>query len=132
MQLNAICRLARFIGSKENMATIKSFVYPIFNSCLPVWHFYSCESLQKKKKEKEKEKTKIKISLRLVLDDYESNYGNLIKKNGTTTMKVNRLRTLVTKIFKTINNINPSYMKNMFTPKTKAINTTTRYHSQTL
>ena len=63
MQLNAICRLARFIGSKENMATIKSFVYPIFNSCLPVWHFYSCESSQKKKKEKkekEKEKTKIK------------------------------------------------------------------------
>ena len=67
-----------------------------------------------------------------MLDDYESNYGNLIKKNGTTTMKVKRLRTLVTKIFKTINNINPSYMKNMFTPKTKAINTTTRYHSQTL
>ena len=124
MQLNAICRLGRFIGSKENVATIKSFVYSNLNYCPPVWHFCSCESSQKKKK-----KQKQKRCLRLVLDDYESDYGNLIKKNGTTTK---RLRTLVTKIFKTINNIKPSYMKNIFTPKTNAINTTTRYHSQTL
>ena len=124
MQLNAICRLGRFIGNKENVATIKSFVYSNLNYCPPVWHFCSCESSQKKKK-----KQKQKRCLRLVLDDYESDYGNLIKKNGTTTK---RLRTLVTKIFKTINNIKPSYRKNIFTPKTNAINTTTRYHSQTL
>ena len=48
------------------------------------------------------------------------NYGNLIKKNGTTTMKIKRLRTLATEVFKTINNINPLYMKNIFTPKTNA------------
>ena len=47
-------------------------------------------------------------------------YGNLIKKNGTTTMKIKRLQTLATEVFKTINNINPLYMKNIFTPKTNA------------
>ena len=31
-----------------------------------------------------------------------------------------KLRTLATEIFKTINNINASYMKNISTPKTKA------------
>ena len=55
----------------------------------------------------------------VVLDDYESGYENLIKKNGTTTIKIKRLWTLATEIFKT-NNINPSYMKNIFTPKTDA------------
>ena len=35
-------------------------------------------------------------------------------------MEIKRLRTLATEIFKTINNINPSYMKNIFTPKTNA------------
>ena len=58
-----------------------------------------------------------KRCLRLVLDDYESDYGNLIKKNGNTTMEVKRLQTLATEIFKTINNISPSYMKNIFTSK---------------
>ena len=35
-------------------------------------------------------------------------------------MEIKRLRTLATEIFKTINSINPSYMKNIFTPKTNA------------
>ena len=35
-------------------------------------------------------------------------------------MEIKRLQTLATEIFKTINNFNPSYMKNIFTPKTNA------------
>ena len=57
---------------------------------------------------------------RLVLDNYENDYGNLIKKNSTTTMEIKRLQTLATEIFKIMNNINPSYKKNIFTPKTNA------------
>ena len=41
-------------------------------------------------------------------------------KNGTTTIKIKRLRTLANEIFKRINNINPSYTKNILTPETKA------------
>ena len=35
-------------------------------------------------------------------------------------MEIKRLRTLATEIFKTIKNINPSYMKNIFSRKTNA------------
>ena len=35
-------------------------------------------------------------------------------------MEVKRLRTLATESFKTINNINPSYMKHIFTSKPNA------------
>ena len=38
-------------------------------------------------------------------------------KGGNTTMENKRSQTLATEIFKTINNINPSYI---FTPKTNA------------
>ena len=92
---------------------INSFVYSSFNYCPLVCHFCSCESSQKIEKIQ-------KRCLRLVLDDYESNYGNLIKKNGTTAMEIKRLRALATEIFKTINNINPSYKENILTPKIKA------------
>ena len=54
---------------------------------------------------------------KISLDDYESDYGNSIKKNGTTTMEIKRVRPLSTEIFKTINNIN---MKNIFTAKANA------------
>ena len=59
MQLNAICRLAKFIGNKEKIATINSFVYSNFNYCPLVWHFCACKSSQKIQK----------LCLKLVLDD---------------------------------------------------------------
>ena len=111
MQLNVICRLAKFMKNKEKAAMINSFVYSNFNYCPLAWHFCSCESLQKTEKVQNR-------CLRLGLDDYESDYGNLIKKNVTTTAEMKRLRTLANEIFKTINNMNPSYMKNIVTPKT--------------
>ena len=63
-QLNAICRLAKFMRNNEKMAMTNSFVYSNFNYCLLVWHFCSCESLKKKEKIR-------KRCLRLALDDYE-------------------------------------------------------------
>ena len=113
MQLNAVCRLAKIMENKEKTVMINSFVYPSFKYCSLVWHFCSYEPSQKTEEIR-------KRCLRLVLDDYESDYENLIKKNGITTMEIKRLRTLATEIFKTINNIDPSYMKNIFTPKPNA------------
>ena len=101
------------MGNKEKVAMINSFIYSSINYCPLVWHFCSCESLQKIEKSQ-------KRCLISVLDYYESDYGNLIKKNGTTTMEIKRLRTLATETFKTINNINLSYLKNIFTPKNPA------------
>ena len=45
-----------------------------------------------------------------------------MNKNGTNTMEIKRLRTLATQIFKTINNIDPSYMKNIFIPRSNPKN----------
>ena len=59
-------------------------------------------------------------SLILILDDYETDYGNLIKNNGPTTMEIKRLRILATEIFKTTSNINPLCKKNIFTAKANA------------
>ena len=52
--------------------------------------------------------------LRLVLNDYTSNYEELLHKTGKTTMEIKRLRTLAIGIFKTLNNLNPSFMREIF------------------
>ena len=54
------------------------------------------------------------------LDGYNNDYEALIKKDGTFTMEIERLRVLATEILKTINYINPSYMKNIFISKANA------------
>ena len=71
-----------------------------------VWHFSTCELIRKIEKIQ-------KCCLRIVLDDY----GVLLRKSGKVIMEIKRLRVLSIEIFKTVNNLNPNYMKDIFTPK---------------
>ena len=61
MKLNAICRLAKFMGNKEKIAMKNSSAYSNFNYCPLVWHFCSDESSQKNRTNS---KTLPKISTR--------------------------------------------------------------------
>ena len=58
-----------------------------------------------------------KHCLRKDLDDYENDFNWLLRKSEKVTMEIKGLRYLATEIFKTVNNVNPNYMKNIFTPK---------------
>ena len=59
------------------------------------------ESLQKK-------------ALRFLYEYYVSPYEELLQKAAKETMKVNRLKSLCIEIYKSINNINPTYMNQIF------------------
>ena len=47
-------------------------------------------------------------------DDFEASYQDLLSKGGKSTMNVMRLRTLCVEIYKTLNDLNPSFMNNIF------------------
>ena len=53
-------------------------------------------------------------------NDYHSDYEKLLKISGTSTTQVKRIKQLAIEIFKTVNNLNPDFMKNMFTSKQNA------------
>ena len=58
-----------------------------------------------------------KRALRFLYEDHVSSYEELLQKTGKETMKVNeimRLRSLCIEIYKLINNINPTYMNEIF------------------
>ena len=55
-----------------------------------------------------------KRALRFLFDDYESSYNTLLMKAKKPTMTIQRLRYLCAEIYRTINDLNPSYMKNIF------------------
>ena len=110
MQLNALGRLQKYMGKSEKVEIVNSFVYANFNYCPLVWHFSTCESIRKIEKIQKRQ-------LRIVLDDYDSDYDVLLRKSKKVTMEIKRLRVLAIEIFKTVNNRNPNYMKEVFTPK---------------
>ena len=81
-------------------------------------------------------------ALRLLHNDFASDYAELLKKFGKATMEIKRLRCLALEIFKNVNNLNPYYMKDIFSKSTNLThrpldlnfnqNNTTKYGSNSL
>ena len=106
-QLHALIRLRMFLNFEEKKTLINSYFYSNFNYCPLVWMFSSAKSLNKVESLQ-------KRALRFLYEDYVSSYEELLQKAGKETMKVNRLRSLCIEIYKLINNINPTYMNEIF------------------
>ena len=49
--------------------------------------------------------------LRFVLNHYKSSYEDLLNKSGKPTMNLRKTRSLCIELYKTINNLNPEFMK---------------------
>ena len=64
-------------------------------------YFLNVENLQKR-------------ALRFLLHDYSSSYEGLLKKSGKTNINVCNYRTMYIEIFRTLNNINPGFVKGVF------------------
>ena len=60
-----------------------------------------------------------KHCLRIISNDL-CDYETLLRNSNKPTMKIRILRILAVEIFKTVNEINPPYMKHIFPPKENA------------
>ena len=106
-QLNALVRLRYFLGFEVRKVLVNSFILSNFNYCPLVWFVSSAkswskiESLQKR-------------ALRFVLNDYDSSYQELLTKCGKSTINLRNHRSVCIEMFKTLNDINPSFMKELF------------------
>ena len=55
-----------------------------------------------------------KRALRFLYNNYQLTYEQLLDKANSSAMNVKRLRFLCVETYKTINNLNPSFMKQIF------------------
>ena len=78
-----------------------------FSYCPLVWMLSSASSL------KQIENLQ-KRALRLLCNDYEISYEELLSKHSTSSMNVKRLRALCVELYKTINKLDPTFMRNLF------------------
>ena len=92
-QLNAIGRIQNFLGKKEKETIINSFAYSNFMYCPLTWHFCSKPSQNKIEKIQYR-------SLKMLTNDYNSDYKDLLEITKTSTMEIKRLRTLALEVLK--------------------------------
>ena len=100
-----------------------------------MWHFCSSKSLRKIEKIQER-------ALRILYNDSTSDYNQLLNKSSKASMEVKCLRNLALEIFKTLNHLNPEYMKEIFYKTTNLThrpfnikvnqNNTTKYGNKSL
>ena len=86
---------------------VNSFVFPDFNYCPLVWFVSSSTSLRKIE-------NLHKRALRFLLNDYVSAYEQLLQKSSKTSINLRNHRVLCTEVFKTMIDLNPTYMKEIF------------------
>jgi len=89
------------------MKLFNAFVASNFNYCSPVWHFGSKESALKMEKMQ-------KAALRIVLNDYSSDYQNLLVNSNCVSLLLSRLRSILLEVFKCTKGTNPDFMKEFF------------------
>ena len=109
-QLNVLQRLKGSLDCSSRCSIYKSFIMSNFNYCPVVWMFTSKSSLSKLEGIQ-------KRALRFVLDDYTSDYVELLDKANVPGMKIMALRYLAIEVYKCINGINPKYLNDLFTIK---------------
>ena len=57
--------------------------------------------------------------MQFLRNDYDSDYNTLLQKSDKCSMEVRRLKTMALEIFKSLNYLNPSFVKNLFSKRNK-------------
>ncbi len=106
-QLNVMYRFKGIFKFKEKETVYNTFILANFNYCPIVWHF--CGKTSTKKIELIQER-----ALRFLLDDHKSTYDELLEKCQYTTLHIRRIKAIAMEVFKSLNNLNPKFMNEIF------------------
>ena len=99
-QLNALFRLKQYLCKESRYIAVNSFILSNFHYCPLIWHFSTYDSAMKLEK----------------LYQRSFNFINNNEKvhDVSISMQITRLRIFAIEIYKTLHNLNPSYMKDIF------------------
>lgn len=117
-QLNSLFRFKRYLSPFTKKLTVNSFILSNFSYCPLIWLFCPAKS-----------KNKIELIRKRAIKFL--NEEDKLSGIGSSSMEVRRLRTLALEIYKTVNDINPSYMKKIFSQTTNRSSERFRYNIET-
>ena len=105
-QLNVLYRISKFLSTDCKILIYKSFIRSNFNYCPLVWHFCNKTNTEKL------EKLQLR-ALRIVFNDFNSSYSDLLIKADMPTLHLSCIRNIATETFKCLHQLNPSYLHDL-------------------
>ena len=97
-QINALCRISRYLSQKSLLKVYESFIKSNFNYASSVWHLCGIGNTRRIEKLQER-------SLRIIFKDYSSIYSNLLRDTNLSTLYLERTRKLLSMVFKITNDL---------------------------
>ena len=109
-KLHALGRVSVYMDLKQRKTIINSFILSQFGYCPLVWMFHSRELNNRINRIHER-------SLRLVYQDFESSFENLLKMDESFTIHERNIQSLCIELYKVAYGISPKIMRLVFPTK---------------
>ena len=106
-KLYALARISPYTDQRKLRTLMRAFITSQFQYCPLIWMFHSRQLNKKINKIQER-------ALRIVYKDAESTYSELLEKDCAVTIHTKNLQLLMTEMYKTRNDLNPSFMQEIF------------------
>ncbi len=109
-KLSALARIRHHFSFEKRRILMKAFVESQFSYCPLVWMFHGRVINKRINRLQER-------ALRMVYEDFTSSFLELLEKDRSCTIHQRNIQALAIEIYKTKNNLNPTFMKYIFVEK---------------
>ena len=109
-KLYALARISHYLDEQKRIILMKSFLISQFNYCPIVWMYCQRKSNNLINRIHER-------ALRIAYNDYTSDFNHLLEKDDSVTIHHKNIQALAIEIYKTMNDLNPVFMKEIFSLK---------------
>ena len=106
-KLYALARISHFLSEEKRKMLMKSFIISQFNYCPIIW--MHCQRKCNNSINRIHER-----ALRIAYNDYISDFKTLLRKDNSVTIHQKNIQALILEIYKTLNNLNPTFMQEIF------------------
>ena len=109
-KLYALARISPFLDQHKRKILMKSFIVSQFNYCPIIWMYCQRKSNNLINRIHER-------ALRIAYNDYFSDFNSLLRKDNNVTIHQRNVQILSVEIYKTLNDLHPTIMQDVFSVK---------------